>query len=77
MSTILFATDLSAATERIQFVIEYAKLLEGSLTLAEHQHADLVVLDKHNRSSISLMFGGSVSRAVLSKPPCDVLVARV
>lgn len=53
------------------------KMPEHGITMvAEETNADLIVVGSHGRNRISAFFLGSVSRRVVKKAKCDVMVAR-
>jgi nucleotide-binding universal stress UspA family protein len=61
---------------RVEYLIEAGKPLDFIDATAARRGVDLIALGKHNRSAVSGILAGSVSRQLLSKPPCDVLTAK-
>ncbi len=61
----------------VQLIVMNEKPLQGILNIVAEKSIDLVALGKHERTAIGTFLSGSLSRTLLSKPPCDVLVARV
>lgn len=47
------------------------------LEQAKEWPADLIVVGSHNRSEVGRLFLGSVSREIVSKSPCSVMVVKL
>lgn len=63
--------------DKVEYRVDTGKPVDFITEAVARQGVDLIALGKHNRSAVSGVLTGSISRQILSKPPCDVLTARV
>lgn len=60
----------------VNYMIRQGEPHEVITTVADEMGADLIVMGTHGRKGIRKMFMGSVTAAVVSEAPCDVLVVK-
>jgi len=67
---------LAGSGRRVETVAVSGRPASAIVTLAEHTHADLVIVGSRGRGPIASMLLGSVAAEVVDHAPCPVLVAR-
>lgn len=63
--------------DKVEYIVEAGGPIDFVAATVARRQVDLIALGKHNRSALSGVLAGSISRRILSNPPCDVLTARV
>lgn len=61
---------------RAEIRVTHGKPYNEVLCAAERQHADLIVIGVHGRSSLDVFFFGSTTHQVVRRAPCPVLTLR-
>lgn len=56
-------------------------LLQGDpaleiVALAEHEHADMIVMSSHGRTGLARLMMGSITEAVMRAAPCPILIVK-
>jgi len=72
----LVSQQLAAPDRQVETVAVSGRPAPAIVTLAEHAHADLVIVGSRGRGPIASMLLGSVAAEVDDHAPCPVLVAR-
>ncbi len=72
----LVSQQLAAPGRHVETVAVSGRPASAIVTLAEHTHADLVIVGSRGRGPIASMLLGSVAAEVVDHAPCPVLVAR-